>query len=405
MPILPVSVTVPYDKIATRERFRHLDLKRVAALNAARYPSPEDVRFIQASIGLRGNDVDGAWGPTTTAFIAQAQVNLGRDATGALDTELYQTFPTDKDDIPDAPHPPPWFAKSAASGRSGYYDLAYEPGTGSGWPRCDPQWERATMTPDGKPSWLGNMLRLLTGRAVNRRGIITYDRSPDDFITLDTYSIGVAHWWAHTAPKQILQPFTERLPDLAAQAWGERGCDALRDHKMTRAITGTAKGHRRYNPRTLSWIAAGWWWIARQPDALALQCELWAQDYIGEAVNLVRSLNLPLDQLSGAERGVVLAAIARMCNSGPALARSVLQRFWRGGHPTALVGALRDAFSVDRSKGGYSTRGNGPGRWRQAESTCNIRPSDAIMTRQWRAAVAGELACHVAGPRRSFTHT
>ena len=399
--------SLPYDKQAVRERYarRGLKLERLAAQNHIRYPDPDTVRHIQTSIGLHGEDADGQWGPTTVAFLAAAQNDMGWDADGLLTTDFYQLFPTDQDSIPDAPHAPPLFTKSRASGDQGYYDLAYAPGTGRSWPRCDPQWERATLTPSGHPSWLGGVLRLLTGRAVNSRGVITYDRSPDDFITLDTYSLGVAHWWSGTAPKQLLLPMVTRLPDAAAHAWGEACVALLREPAEVERVTGTRTGHTRYNPRSLSWLAAGWWEIARKPHALALQMELWAAHYIRAALDLIARLDLPVRQITGGDRGVALAAIARMCNSGPAIAERAIKRTFRGGSGKALIDALRVAYHTERSAGGYSKDGNGPGRWRQLEATCSVAPCDAIMSRAWADAVRAECAPHVPDPRRSFAPT
>lgn len=409
MPLLPVaSIPADYDKAALRDAFSgRFDLHRLAAANAKRYPNPDTVRHIQAFVGLHGDDLDGAWGPTTVALLLAAQEAAQDEdipVNGLLSTEHYQLAPTNQDNIPDAPRPAPLFTKSRASGKDGYYDLAYEPGTGRGWPRCDPQWDRVTQTPDGKPSWLGAMLRVLTGRSVGSKGVVTYSRGPDDFITLDTYSAGIAHWWAATAPEKLLLPIVERLPSLALNAWGEDCASLLLHPHKVEAITGTITGHTRYDPRTLSWLAAGWWWIARQPAALALQVELWAQDYIGAALDLVDELKLPLRELDGASQGVVLAAIARMCNSGPGLAKRVIRKYWRGGHPTGLVGALRDGFHIERSAGGYSKDGNGPGRWREIDASCRIDLPVGITGRQWSRAVAEQTACYVADMRRSFVY-
>lgn len=378
---VPTSIPT-YDKAAIVKKARRKpeELERIAAANRANYPDAEDVKWIQRGVGLTGNDVDGQLGPTTAAFILEWQKCSRFEPTGILDLEQVQHFPTTGDAIPEPVQPVPKFARTRASSKNKPYDHAYFPEsdpTSGGWPVIDNQWEVVTST----GSWLAAMLRLLTGRGVNSKGQPYYDREPDDFITLDTYSLGFPHYWAETAPK-LLGEIVRRLPEDSLAAWGASGVAIIKDAAKLKSITGTETGARRYNPRTLSWLVAGWCFIARKPEALAAQVEVWAKSYIGEALGLCQEFDLPLD---GKEGGLVLAAVARMCNTSPVLARAALKKFWRGGDKTAATGVLRDVYSIDRTAGGYSKNGNGPRRWAVIERTCRVAlPPGFLKTRDWR---------------------
>jgi hypothetical protein len=286
----------------------------------------------------------------------------------------------------------PLIAVSPAAGGGGY-DHAHDPSDPSrgGWPKQDPQWEAATAT----GSWLAGMLRLLTGRQ-ERGGRVTYSRGPDDFISLDTYSVGVAHWWAGTAPSKLFAPLATRFSLEADAAWGAEGADILRDPRALVKATGDKRGHMRFHPG-LRWLLDGWWQVARRPHWLAAQVEVWASDYIGEALEVARGAGVRWGELGGADRGRVLAAIARMCNSSPAMARAVVRRFWGGRGD--LVRALREGYSVERTAGGYSKNGNGPRRWAQIEAMCAVEPDAAVFDGRWSEAVAQGINTNAAPER------
>lgn len=343
------------------------------------------------------------------ATLARLSAAAGRDVRGWTDADIEaiaawqraqgltpdgMVGPRTVDALPVAAEGAPLITKSPASG-SGHYDHAYDASDPSrgGWPKVDAQWEAVT----GTGSWLAGMLRLLTGRQVGRGGAVTYSRGPDDFITLDTYSIGIAHWWADTAPQKLLTPLVRRFPGEAVSAWGMVGAEILQRPPEVKRVTGTAKGHRRFDPATLRWLLDGWWAVARRPHWLAAQVELWAEDYIGEALRIASAQGVDWDALDGPDRGRVLAGIARMCNSSPRMARDVLRRFWGGRGD--LVAALQKAYGVERSAGGYSKGGNGPGRWARIEAMCATDPGEAVLGYAWAEAVAQGIDCSVAPQR------
>jgi peptidoglycan hydrolase-like protein with peptidoglycan-binding domain len=79
------------------------------------------------------------------------------------------------------------------------------------FPYSDRQLEAVT----GTGSWSAGAIRLVTGYDAARR---TVNRGWDSFTTLDTFSIGIAHWWSDTAP-ELLAEIARREPELAAWAW------------------------------------------------------------------------------------------------------------------------------------------------------------------------------------------
>lgn len=344
-------------------------LNKAVNKNWSNYPNELDVRMVQLGVGLPKDQVDGKWGVMTVAYLVAWQTAQGFEANGVLTTEQYQHFPTDHDDIPEPVQKLPLFTKTAASGKKGYYDHAYDPSdpTKGSWPVIDHQWEEMTAT----GSWIASMLRLLTGRSVTSSGKTIYDREVDDFVTLDTYSLGIAHWWSGTAPGQLLQPLANKFPELAEEAWGKKAADLLKNNpKKVMEITGIEKGHRRYNPRTLSWLVAGWYHVARRPEVIAFMVELWCTDYVSKGLNRCKSHKM---DLTGSNGGLILAAVTRMCNSAPAMADRALGKFYKGiKNQDDAIKALREIYHTDRDNGGYSKGGNGPGRWKVLESTCKI---------------------------------
>lgn len=350
-------------------------LKKALNKNISNYPNDLDVRTVQLGLGVPNDQVDGKWGNLTLAYLIAWQMKNGFEGDGVLTTEQYQHFPTDHDDIPEPVQKLPLFTKTAASGKQGYYDHAYDPSdtTKGSWPVIDDQWEEMTST----GSWLASMLRLLTGRNVTKSGKITYDREVDDFVTLDTYSVGIAHWWAGTAPDQLLQPLANKFPKLCEEAWGKEAFTLLKDSpKKVMSITGIEKGHRRYNPRTLSWLVAGWYHIARRPEVIAFMVELWCGDYVSKGLERCKRFKM---DLSGSNGGLILAAVTRMCNSGPAVADRALNKFYKNiKNQEDAVKALKLIYHTDRDENGYSKGGNGPGRWKVLEDSCKIAITPSI---------------------------
>lgn len=164
--------------------------------------------------------------------------------------------------------------------------------------RRDPQ---ATAMTEG--SVAGSLLRLVGGFDRERE---TWSRAWDSWISLDTYSIGVAHWWAETAPG-LLARIAREEPILAAWAWGDDGAKLLDDPDKLRALTGTQRGKMPHRAE-LDWLLAGWYEIARHPRCVAIQADHWLGNYARKAWERMERY--------GWHRASSLAALARMANSG-----------------------------------------------------------------------------------------
>lgn len=359
-------------------------LTELCRINAA-FTDDEQTRAVQVGVGLGGADVTGKWTPRTVAALVVWQRSVRFLPNGKIFPEQLEHFLNPKYlGVPPAAMPLPMITDCAA----GLYDHMTEPGPNCGrWPVIDSQLETITST----DTWLSGMIRLVSGRKTSRMGGYHYSRGLDSLITLDTISIGIAHWWAGTIAKQIAKPLAERLPrEVVDAAWGPEGFAILTDPERLDKILGDERGLRRYNPVRLDWFAAGWRAVARRPDAAAIQIGVWVKHYVGEALAVAREFNM---DLGGRDGGLILAAVARMCNTGPASCREILRKYYHVDPKAKGAGlaALKDIFSIDREKGGYSKKGNGPRRWAILEATCRKVPSAALLAGRWDDAVQAEL--------------
>lgn len=160
---------------------------------------------------------------------------------------------------------------------------------------------QATAQTEG--SVAGSMLRLVGGYDRKRE---TWSRGWDSWISLDTYSVGVAHWWSETAP-DLFATIANEVPGLAAWGWGDEGLAILRDPDRLRELTGTKRGKMPHDP-DLDWLLAGWYEIARHPAAVRIQARTWLENYGGWAWSAHRRY--------GWKGAASLAGLARMRNSG-----------------------------------------------------------------------------------------
>jgi len=243
-------------------------------------------------------------------------------------------------------HPLPWFISLSR------YDHAREPDTllhqhDKSWGQPDKDWE--AFTAQGR--WCDAMLRLVSGW--NESG--EFSRVPKDWISLDEFSIGIAHYWADTAPK-LLADFVAAFPELSAEAWGEAKAIQMREEiwlrSQIRALTGKRAHQAKYN-----WLCAGWWFAARKPQAISWQATEWLQRYGRSAKRTIQYFGW-MEHLGGSDGGRILAAVIRMVNSGGARGKI------RAGH--RLVGekatpmkVLEAAYNAPKGEGGYGQ----PDRW------------------------------------------
>ncbi len=159
------------------------------------------------------------------------------------------------------------------------------------WHRPDPYWKKLT---DGGTVADG-LLRMISGYNPRKN---RFSRGPDSLTSLDTYSLGIAHWHAETAPEML-----EHLPDyLIKYAWGvdkEEFLDYLENIDSKR-------GKQRLR-RELYPFVRGWYEIARHPAVIAVQAEAWLGKYAKRAWKTCSQ--------NGLFSALAFACVARVTNS------------------------------------------------------------------------------------------
>lgn len=205
-------------------------------------------------------------------------------------------------------------------------------------------------------SWLAGMLRLVSGYKPSRD---VFSRGLDSYISLDTYSIGIAHWWASTAPK-LISKVVRAAPGAAEAAWGARVAQAMRDPAWLRRQIPPKRGHMRHDPDN-DWFLAGWWQIARDRIAVRVQIETWAKTYVNKAYRLADQYDFDLGTDDG---GKILAGLARMCNSSTSIARRSIKTGRKLKPHADQLEQLKAGFHTSRSDGGYGK----PKRWKVISS-------------------------------------
>jgi len=145
-------------------------------------------------------------------------------------------------------------------------------------------------------------MRLISGYKPDKR---TFSRGPDSWISLDTFSIGFAHWWAKTAPK-ILSRVARGLPELSAWGWGEDTATNMANLSWLVKQIIPRKGKQLHDPK-YDWILSGWHQISRHPEVIRICVEEWLSSYT-ETVDKV------MDKY-GWEKARTQAALYRVSNS------------------------------------------------------------------------------------------
>ena len=122
-------------------------------------------------------------------------------------------------------------------------------------------------------TWLGAMLRLLTGYDTDDKET---SRSPVSFISLDGTSLGLAHHHSGTIPA-FLSQMAQACPEQANWAWGGPTANLMRSEEWLESVIPDVRGRMRH-PESLDWLLSGWWEISSEPGWIAAQCYFWAQN-------------------------------------------------------------------------------------------------------------------------------
>lgn len=162
----------------------------------------------------------------------------------------------------------------------------------------DPQWHAITDT----GTLAAGLLRLVSGYDPDGD---TFSRGPDSFLSLDLYSIGIAHWYSGTAP-DLLAEMAQRQPAVMAWGFGEDRAQAMRDPEWLPETVGVAKGKMSLRS-SVEWLCRGWYEVARWPALIQIQAEAWLDSYARDAAAEMRA--------QGWRSNRAFAALARLANS------------------------------------------------------------------------------------------
>jgi len=156
---------------------------------------------------------------------------------------------------------------------------------------------------------MDGLLRLVSG--YNPRND-KFSRFPDDFITLDTYSIGFAHWWSKYAPELLL-----KLPEhLITYAWGTTKEEFK---EKIEAIPWNKGKNRMRDYDFLPWLCAGWYEIGLHPIVVKAEADFWKNECAVPSMKACKDL--------GVTDKATFACTARIANSrGASNAKKWLKR-------------------------------------------------------------------------------
>jgi peptidoglycan hydrolase-like protein with peptidoglycan-binding domain len=296
---------------------------------------PDLVGAIQESLGIaRSGKIDRAFVEAVAAWQMQQGLEVDGKVGPKTERSLRRAL---------SPQPAPLHGLPPITRRWGFDHAELRP-----FPYSDTQLEAIT----GTGSWTAGAIRLVAGYDAGRR---TVNRGLDSFTTLDTFSIGIAHWWADTAP-ELLAEIARREPNLAAWAWGRHTAEQLEDEDWLPTRHPPRRGKKTLQPE-LHWLLSGWWACARHPSVASIQCELWLDKYVGRARTAAKRLGWE-DELMGSDGGKILVALARAANSGRGSTQ--IRQFRQG---DGALAALKRFYLADRddSPRGYDK----PDRWKK----------------------------------------
>jgi len=136
--------------------------------------------------------------------------------------------------------------------------------------KVDNQWKQIT----GDGSFVSGLLKLVS----NYKGEGKFSRGPDSWISLDTVSVGIAHWWAQTMPALFVR-FAREKPEIAKWAWGEEAAEAMKDPQFLVKHLNAKRGKGPHNKK-FDWLLSGWYEIARHPEIIQICADQWLNSYV-----------------------------------------------------------------------------------------------------------------------------
>lgn len=256
-----------------------------------------------------GASVDGIWGPKTER------------SWGAV----YGDPITDRDDLPALITP-------RIVLKWGYHHV-------EGWPIIDSRWFSQT----NEYSWINGMMRLVSG---HRKGS-TFSRPPSSWVSLDSASIGVAHWWSKRMPSVLPLLLAGLTHSQRSHIVGEQLASDMADSSYIKRTLGSERGKTRFKPHHLP-LMRGWYALSQHINVREAQVKFWIDSTMPKTLDIIEDVGWALD---GDDGGRLAAGVARMVNSAPARAKRCLRvGMQRRGSP---LEQLERAMSWPKTEGGY----------------------------------------------------
>lgn len=163
--------------------------------------------------------------------------------------------------------------------------------------KVDPQWDQIT----GNGSFVAGLLKLVS----NSKGGGKFSRGPDSWISLDTVSVGIAHWWAGTLPN-LFSKFAQEKPALCVWAWGDKPAELMKDPNFLKEHLQAKRGKYPHNNK-FNWLLSGWYEISRHPEIIGICCREWLESYVPPS-------NIIMEKYHW-KKGTTKAGLIRLTNS------------------------------------------------------------------------------------------
>ena len=284
------------------------DLETFEEVNTRTPAGEVCVRKMQSDLG--GLKTDGLWGKRTLRAY----------------TKVYGPPVTREEDLPRLKTPRMVF-------KWGYHHAG-------GWPVRDVSWEKFTEA----DTWQNGMIRLVSGR--RNRG--WYSRPPSSWVSLDTASIGIAHWWAGRIPT-MLPEIVGDLPfdELCALVGEDRAMEMLSE-PFLRKFFGNKTGRTHFKHKHLPLLRA-WHAVASLDPIQQAQKDIWIQTTVPRALDIVEGT--PGWDEADDDGGRLVAGVARMVNSSPVRAKRYVK--WASKRPGSPIEQLKVAMGSLKTNGGY----------------------------------------------------
>lgn len=157
------------------------------------------------------------------------------------------------------------------------------------------------------------LMKIVSGQKSTKNGA-TFSRPPDSWISLDTFSLGFAHWWSSTAIR-LLNEFSIKNEFLSNYAFNDA---PVQDIKWLSSVITPKKGKMPHNKK-YDWILSGWWEIGLHPDTMDFCVKYWLDNYAQESLETAFKY--------GFKNASTFAGLCRISNSrGTGGMRSMLSK-------------------------------------------------------------------------------